>query len=293
VLQIGQEIYILFYNDTGLEIDNLTAMRPNQTTTVGGVVYPTFQLAQADTFENAEGTLVVSTMTVPINSVGLLTRFGKATGDTTGLSAGGFFLSATVAGGLTNTRPAFPNYNISMGGVIVPNSVNGQIFVTVTRDIFDTTLNFWNGIFREAFDFFVTSNGTVITGTLTPTNGHPDMTAIFSDGLYMFDTDPGATITLTAGANDQTPQKNYIYIPQSTKVLTLSTSGFPTDIEHIRVAEVLCVTAATTQLEGSARRNQNWNDEIQNTQTDQGHLEVISEIQAAPQRSQALQAMSI
>jgi hypothetical protein len=160
VLQIGQEIYILFYNDTGSQIDNLTALRPNQTTTVGGVVFPTFQLAQADTFENAEGTLVVSTMDVPINSVGLLTRFGKAVGDTTGLSAGAFFLSATTPGGLTNTRPAFPNYNISMGGVIVPNSVDGQIFVTVTRDIFDTTLNFWNGTFREAFDFLVTSNGT-------------------------------------------------------------------------------------------------------------------------------------
>jgi hypothetical protein len=61
--------------------------------------------------------------------------------------------------------------------------------------------------------------------------------------------------------------------------LTLSTSAYPdyADTEHIRVAEVRVVTAATTQLEGSARRNQNWNDEVADTSSLQGHLSHIGE----------------
>ena len=38
--------------------------------------------------------------------------------------------------------------NISIGGVLVADADVGEIIISVTRDIFDTTLNFWNGVWR-------------------------------------------------------------------------------------------------------------------------------------------------
>ncbi|GAG86048.1 unnamed protein product, partial [marine sediment metagenome] len=57
---------------------------------------------------------------------------------------------------------------------------------------------------------------------------------VFSDGFTMLDCTPACTIELTAGTVAN-PQANYIYIPISTKVLTVSTSEFPAT-EHIKVA---------------------------------------------------------
>jgi len=100
------------------------------------------------------------------------------------------------------------------------------------------------------------------------------MTMIFSDGLAILDTSPATTISLTPGT-DTIPQMNYVYIPQTTKVLTISTSEWPT-AEHIKVAQVYLKSATATQTEG-ALKNQNWNDHIQSTTTNQGHLSHITE----------------
>jgi hypothetical protein len=91
---------------------------------------------------------------------------------------------------------------------------------------------------------------------------------MFSDGFQMLDTDPGATITLTPGT-DSIPVENFVYIPQSTKVLTVSTTGFPST-EHIPVAKVVLRSAATTGTEG-ALKNQNVNNHIQSTTSNLGH----------------------
>jgi hypothetical protein len=272
VLQTNQETVIVFYNNTGSQIDNGTLVRPVGAFEFGGVTFGTFEKAQADTFENCEGTIILTTMDIPAATVGIGTRFGRVRGvDTSGFTGGDdLYLSATTAGAVTNVLPSFPNYEIKIGGAVKIGVSDGEIGVSVTTDIFDTLRNLNNGTFRESFDFLVTSNGSTITGTLTPTNGHDDMTAIFSDGFYLLDTSPGATITLTPGT-DTAPQVNYVYIPQSTKVLTVSTSEWPTTIEHIRVAQVFLQSAATTETNG-ALRNQNWNDEIQDTTTNQGHL---------------------
>jgi hypothetical protein len=265
VLQTGQELYTVVFNNTGAEIKNGKAVR--LTGTAGG--YPSISLARADSFETLTGAVRITTMDIPDNSVGIVTQFGRAQGiNTSGFSPGALYVSPTTAGDLTSTRPSFPNYAYIVGGVEVFDSVDGVISVEIISNILDTFDNFWNGTFRESFDFRVSSNGTTITGTLTPANGHPNMTMVFSDGLTELDTDPGATITLTPGT-DTIPQTNYVYIPQSTKVLTVSTSGWPTS-EHIRVAELYLQSASTTQEDG-AFRNQNWNDEIQNTNTNQGH----------------------
>lgn len=128
---------------------------------------------------------------------------------------------------------------------------------------------FFNGTFKESFDALDTSNGTVITLTLNASDAAPLLTMQFSDGLTPIATP--ATIELTAGTDDE-PQKNYIYIPKSTKVLTKSTSSFP-DEEHIPVIFSFCPSATHVQSEG-CYINQNWNDHLMNG-NNQGHLSHI------------------
>ena len=145
--------------------------------------------------------------------------------------------------------------------------------INVERRTNSDRQKFFNGTFKENFDATVTSNGTTITMSLEKT-GTGDLTMQFSDGLTLLDTTPAATITLTAGS-DTSPQVNYIYIPLSTKVLTKSTSAWPTT-EHIKVGFFFVQSAATTQTAGGALINQNWNDPLSDTNI-QGHMSHIAE----------------
>ncbi|RLC11485.1 MAG: hypothetical protein DRI24_18715 [Deltaproteobacteria bacterium] len=128
----------------------------------------------------------------------------------------------------------------------------------------------WNGTFQEAFNALVTSNGTVITMSLqSKTSG--DLTMQFSDAITTLDCTPAATIELTAGTATS-PQANYIYILQSTKVLTKSTTGWPAT-EHIKVG-YFYVQDAPYVLGDGALINQNWNDELSSTN---GHITHIGQ----------------
>lgn len=280
VLQAGQEMYLLIYNDTVSTITNFTALRPLAATVVGGLVIPTVQKTTASTWEGVEGTMMVATMDIPPSSVGLATRFGRARGgDASGTPYGEvwspgdqIFISETP-GELTIVRPEFPSYNISMGGVIDNSaSPDGEIFVSFTRNFNNTFDNFWNGTIRESFSFTVTEAGGVVTGTLdTQETGNDYLTYIFEDGLYLQDVSTPPTITLTPGT-DTAPATNYVYILESTKALTVSTSDWPS-VEHIKIATIVLQSATTTGTNG-ALRNQNWNDHIQGTDG-QGHLSHI------------------
>lgn len=273
-LQTGQEFYFLIYNDTGVEIANGAIVKPIAGFPVGGVVLPTVILAQADNHETCEGTLFMATSDIAIAGTGMATRLGRVSFDTNSFSPGDdLFLSPTVAGGITSTRPSFPDYTITLGGVI-ESAVDGVVGFNVTRNVQDTALNAWDGGIRESFDFTVTAAGGVITGSLEEGDGGGgDLTMMFHDGLAIFDCTPAATIVLTAGT-DIAPQENFIYIPDSTRVLTLSTSEWPTD-EHIKIANVLLQSATETAL-GNALSNRNWNDHVKIV-NDNGHLLHISE----------------
>ena len=277
VLQTGQEIYILIFNDTSTAYTNGTVLRPLGATFHNGNIVPTVERAQADLFSTVEGTIMVATMDIDPSTVGLATRFGRVRGaDTSMLTPGATaYIDPSIAGGLTNILPEFPNYAISVGAALSSDTSDGEFIVSVTRDISDTFNNFWNGVFRETFDFDVSSNGTQVFGCLSPRNGHPDMTMIFSDGFTMLDTLPDASVNLTPGSDDN-PQENFVYIPKSTKLLTVSTSDWPSPEEHIKVATIILQSALTTEDEGSLK-NHNWNDHIQSTDTNQGHLSHITE----------------
>lgn len=130
--------------------------------------------------------------------------------------------------------------------------------------------DFVNGSFKESFDFLITATTgpDVVTGTLTNSISG-DLTMQFSDGLSILDcTSSPCDIVLSEGT-DTNPKTNYIYIPQSTKVLTLSETGWP-DTEHIKIAFVFLPSATEISIEG-AYINQNWNDHLAGT-NNQGHM---------------------
>ncbi len=133
--------------------------------------------------------------------------------------------------------------------------------------------DFVNGTIQETFNALVTSNGSVVTMTLTDAGAGSFLTMQFSDAISQLDVS-SATITLTAGS-DASPTENYIYIPQSTKVLTLSTSDWPSE-EHIKISYFLVPSAGFVQNNG-VYVNQNWNDHLTGTDS-QGHMPHIAEV---------------
>lgn len=130
----------------------------------------------------------------------------------------------------------------------------------------------YNGTFRETFDALVTESGGTVTCTVTNSISG-NLTMQYSDGDATLLTP--ATIVLTAGS-DSSPTDNFIYIPQSTKVLTKSTSDWPAG-EHIRVAYFFVPSAAFVSSNG-VYVNQNWNDHDVGTDN-QGHLAHITDRQ--------------
>jgi len=132
-------------------------------------------------------------------------------------------------------------------------------------------LNFFNGSFLETFDALVTSDGAIVTLTITNASSG-DLTTRFSSGYSIFT--GGSTIALTAGS-DTSPTSNYIYILESDPTsLVKSTTEWPAT-EHIKVAYFFVPSAGFVQTNG-AYINQNWNDHAQNT-TSQGHMTHMTE----------------
>lgn len=131
--------------------------------------------------------------------------------------------------------------------------------------------DFFDGTFLDSPIVTVASNGAIITLSFEK-SGTGDVRAKFLDEVAVIDCTPVATITLTAGT-DTIPQINYVYIPKSTGVLTLSTSGWPT-ADIARVATVLCQTAATLQTNGAYKVHA-WTDHT-STSAGMGHLSDIN-----------------
>ena len=139
---------------------------------------------------------------------------------------------------------------------------------------FDDNINFalLNGTFKESFDALVTSDGVTVTMSIEQT-GTGDLRMQFSDGESTLDCTPADTVTLTAGS-DASPTENYVYVLQSTKALTVSTSDWPAT-EHIKVGYFLVPSAGFVQTSG-CYINQNWNDHMQGTDN-MGHIAHMAE----------------
>lgn len=260
------------HNDTGEDMADGVPVHP-----IGGATdgRPHVELARADYHTGFSRAVWVITMAIPAGTAGMATKRGEVHGvDTSAFEVGdNLWVSPTVAGGYVTEAPDFPNYVIQIGGVAVA-AEDGTLLVSVLGQKEDTFNNFWNGTFRESFDFLISSDGETVTGSLSPSNGHEDLTMMFSDGFSILDTTPDATIPLIPGT-DTNPQTNYVYILESLKVMSVSTAGWPSEA-HIKIGRSFLQTAATTELNG-ALRNQNWNDHITGTGQGQGHLSHLGE----------------
>lgn len=148
------------------------------------------------------------------------------------------------------------------------DGVSGNPTLSVATNFEQTGMHGWNGAFVEKAITTVTSDGATITLSIEQSGGG-DLTIVFSDGYYTYDTTPADTITLTAGT-DTVPVINYVYILQSTKALTVSTVDWPEDVEHARIAIVSCQTAASLQTQGPYKHHQ-YTDDV-NEASEQGHI---------------------
>lgn len=128
-LQIGQEAHQRVTNNSGASIPD------------GSVVYITGSLgnrltvapAIASNEPVAMRTFGVLTETVADNQSGFVTTLGLVRDiNTSALTEGApIYLSASVTGGLTNTRPASPNHAVMIGWCVRQHASVGSIFVHV------------------------------------------------------------------------------------------------------------------------------------------------------------------
>jgi hypothetical protein len=232
------------------------------------------------TIENLTDKSLVGLEIISQGSVLIGTSGGHGSMDCSVNAADRIFLEGpTEVGSATNpqTFTVFGESNIVLEGatsdsfetrvaVVDPKSDNTQTYPDDSGYI--ALRNFVNGTFRESFDATVTSDGATITMSLIPTAGAGDLTMRFSDGDTTLDCDPACTIVLTAGS-DISPGDSFIYIPQATKVLTESTTAWPS-AEHIKVA-YFSVPSATFVNSDGVYANQNWNDHDVDTNS-MGHI---------------------
>jgi hypothetical protein len=127
--QVGQEVYVLVKNNTGATLTNGTAVYVSGSSGVNINVVK----AQASAESTSSKTLGVLTEDIPNGGTGYCTTFGLIHGlNTSGMTEGAaLWLSPTVAGGLTTTKPSAPNHLVSMGVCVRSQSQNGVIFVRV------------------------------------------------------------------------------------------------------------------------------------------------------------------
>ncbi len=169
-LNIGQELLIRVYNDTGDTIPN------------GAIVYPTGVLSDAITIDLADASKKTKSRLVGMvtheildGESGYVTRLGEV-GDlnTSSLGAGGVvYLSATTPGAFTLAKPTDGGYVVAVGAVKIVHASQGSIVVDpqiseLTVEVTDTngfpsdqrsgtTITFTNG--SLTFEIAPTSSG--------------------------------------------------------------------------------------------------------------------------------------
>lgn len=275
-LNIGEENWIRVKNNTGGDILNGKVCYLNG---VDGSI-PTCALAKADEAVTSVATIGVATHTIEDGTEGYITRLGTVRDvDTSTFVAGDIiYLSADTAGEFTDVQPQSPDYTVRLG-VFSEIGVSGklEIHVSVGGNV-GNVIKVFNGATLETTDVSVASDGVDITLTLDDVPAQGFLSLFFDADFFRFPTPD--TIDLTLGT-DEVPIKNYVYIPNSTKVLTVSTSAFPTNEQFVPVATVVCQDAPGAQNDG-VRSFQVWTDHLSNA-VDQGHYyDINAWIRAQP-----------
>ena len=272
-MQMGQELWIRVYNDTVGTINNGDVCYLSGVN--GG--FPTIAKAQADAPATCLTTLGIATHSIETMTYGYITVSGVVRDlNTNSYTAGDIlYLSPTVAGGMQNTRPVSPDFDVTIGVVGVKDAAAGTLHANIhNAGRMQETEKFYNGGILEDHSLTVTSTGAVVSANLEKSGGG-DLSLIFDGTFTNFVATPSAaTVALTAGT-DISPTLNYVYIPESTGLLTASTVSFPTTGQFVPVATVLCQSAASVLTYGAYKVHA-WTDHLANDQ-DQGHLSHLNE----------------
>ena len=129
-LNIGQEQWIRVKNATGAAILNGKAVYFNGFDGTSGL--PTIALAKADAVATSR-CVGITTHDIEDGTIGYVTNFGVIHDiDTSSFTAGALlFLSASAAGGLTNTAPVAPYFIVPVGVVRKSDVTTGSILVVL------------------------------------------------------------------------------------------------------------------------------------------------------------------
>ncbi len=155
-----------------------------------------------------------------------------------------------------STRPEFVPNNVAPSRIVLPTSNTHKIDQKHMTTNERGHLDFFNSTFAEQFDFKITSNGTVITGSLEKTSGG-DLTMQFDNEYPTLDCTPAKTVTMTAGT-DTTPVLRFYYILQSAPTIITEALSWPS-AEHIKVARINVPSALFIQTK-NVYSNQNINN---------------------------------
>lgn len=130
-LQIGQEQVIRVTNTAGVTMTDGQAVYITGST--GNHLNVT--LAQANAEATSSKTLAVVTETIANNKTGFATSSGLVRGlDTSALTEGAaIWLSPTVPGGLTTTRPTAPDHAVLIGWCVRQSATVGAIYVHIAN----------------------------------------------------------------------------------------------------------------------------------------------------------------
>lgn len=231
-----------------------------------------YGFSQADKFFSSipEMATVLDTQQILTSNSGVWNKFTAATlRNTIGakVTASAIGYVPTLTGNVSNlnefvTDTAGDVWFIDVAGEAIKLKLDKIGFSDFDVDV-SATMKFAVGAYLDSSDVTVTSNGTIVSLNIEKEGGG-DIKVIFSTGVYVYDATQIQSIALTAGT-DISPANNFIYILESTKLLTVSTSGWPV-AEFSAVATVLCQSAASVQTIGAYKVHV-WTDHMSN-----GHL---------------------
>ena len=125
----------------------------------------------------------------------------------------------------------------------------------------------------DSISVSVTSIDGINVNCLIEKAGGGNIRILFSDGVHILDCTPTCSVALTPGT-DVAPQANYVYIPESTKVITVSTSGWPAT-EYVPIASVLVQSAPSVQPD-SVYKLHAYTDHVADPVTNIGHISHIN-----------------
>jgi len=269
--KIGRDFHIRVYNDTG------SALLKGKVCYLSGVhtdgVF-TVSLAKSDLATTCLATIGFTDHEIGIGEHGYIKTLGVVEGlsNTGHTTAAALWLSDTTAGGYTETKPDSPSYCILLGTCGKVGDSDGSIDVKVDDEgNTDGLIKIYNGLILESYTVTVLSDEGVVT-VLTERTGGGDLNLIFDGDFTHFDSTPAASIAINHGT-DTVPVLNYVFIPKSTRDLTVTTTGFPAKDtgQYVPIGTFLCQSPETVETDGLLKFHA-WSDHLAHT-NGEGHFQ--------------------